>query len=164
MKTFKEIRSWILEHGNPLARLNTHIQNDRHIVAISAERSKLSPQENKARMHELMDKLKKQGYGFKKTKGVWEGGSEHSLIVHAKEPGNKAGANLVKDMRKLASDYDQDAILHYNQQTGGGRLIGTNDSGFPGKKKVVKLGKIRYNVDKSKDRTELGGGNFRMGD
>ena len=158
-KSFKEIRTAIQE-GNPLSRMAKHIDSGRSIVAISAERT--NNPSNHGRMKELKSKLKAQGYGFKKAKGVWEGGSEHSLIVHAKDKGPKGTAQLVKDMRKHASDYDQDAILHYHKKTGG-QLIGTNSTGFPGKKKVVRIGKIHYNVDKAKDHTQMTkDSNFRM--
>lgn len=110
---------------------------------MSAERGGLTPAQNAARMQELKHKLRSQGYGFKKSKGVWEGGSERSIIVHAKGTGDKHGKQLVRDMKKHASHYDQDAVFHHGGKKG--RLIGTNHSGFPGKGKVKHVGKVKYN-------------------
>lgn len=139
MKTFQEY----LMEGNPLARLKRHIEDDRHFVGMSAERSTLTPKENHARMKELKSKLKEQGYGYKRSKGVWEGGKENSLIVYAKGKGRDAGKELLRDMRKHAKTYDQDAILHHSGKAA--RLIGTNTSGYPGMDKKEPVGKVKYN-------------------
>ena len=132
-----------LEEGNPLARLKGDIEGGRHFVGISAERGNLTPKENSARMSELKGRLKAQGYGYKKAKGVWEGGSENSIIVHAKKAGREGGADLMRDMRKHAEHFDQDAIFHHDGNKG--RLVGTNETGYPGKGKSEPVGKVKYN-------------------
>ena len=151
MKTFKE---YMME-GNPLARLQKHIEGDRHFVGMSAERSNLTPKENSARMKELKSKLKERGYGYKNAKGVWEGGHEKSVIVHAKDKGTKPGAELRRDMKKLAKDYDQDAILHHGGKGKEAKLIGTNETGFPGKGKKEPVGKVKYNRPDAQFQTQF---------
>ena len=142
-----------LAEGNPLARVHAHAEEGRHFVALSAERSNLSKKENEGRMNELKGKLKAQGYGYKKAEGKWEGGKENSLIVHAKGPGQGHGNNLVKDMKQHAAHYGQDAILHHNGHHG--TLVGTNDSGYPGKNKTASVGKIKANQPSAPFQTEL---------
>lgn len=132
-----------MAEGNPLARIKANADAGRHFVGITSDRSNLTPAENNARMKELKGKLKAQGYGYRKAKGVWEGGSENSLIVHAKGTGNMHGARLRYDMKKHAQHYDQDAILHHNGKSA--KLIGTNSSGYPGKGKKEPVGKLHYN-------------------
>lgn len=139
MKSFKAF----LEEGNPLSRINTFGEVGRHFVGISAERSGLSHQENTKRVDTLKRALQQKGYGYRQTKGEWEGGSERSFIVHAKGPGDEHGKNLVRDMKALATHFDQDAILHHNGKEA--KLIGTNDTGYPGKDKEQGVGKIAYN-------------------
>lgn len=157
MQSFREYvtENFELDEGNPLARLHTHIENDRHFATITAVRSNLSNAENNARMKEFKGKLKAQGYGFKKSKGVWEGGHENSLTVYAKKPGDAGGEELKRDMTAHSTHYGQDAYMHHNGREA--KLIGTNDTGSIGRGNTVPIGKIHYNQDTKKypDRTEL---------
>lgn len=139
MKTFKEF----MTEGNPLARVKKNVDSDRHFVGMSAERSHLSPEENKKRMKDLKKKVRALGYGFKQTQGKWEGGSENSIVVHANGTGEDHGKKLKQHMKRLASEFDQDAIFYHSGKEG--KLIGTNKTGYPGKGKVEKVGKVRYN-------------------
>lgn len=139
MKTFKQF----VTEGNPLARVKKNVDDDRHFVGMSAERSHLSPEENAKRMKELKKRVRAAGYGFKQTRGKWEGGSEASIVVHANGSGEDHGKKLKQDMKRLASEYDQDAIFYHSGKEG--KLIGTNKTGYPGKGKVEKVGKVRYN-------------------
>lgn len=149
MKTFKEF----MAEGNPLARVKKHVDDDRHFVGMSAERGGLSPEENKKRMKELKNKVRAAGYGFKRAEGRWEGGKESSIIVHAQGTGAEHGKKLKQDMKRLASDYDQDAVFYHSGKEG--KLIGTNKTGYPGKGKVEKVGKVRYNRTEAPFQTEL---------
>ena len=153
-----------LKEGNPLARVKANADKGRHFVTISSERGHLSPAENNARMKELKGKLTSQGYGYRKTKGVWEGGHENSLMVHAKGTGDKHGAQLVHDMQKHAQHYDQDSILHHNGKKLA-KLIGTNKTGRPGMGKYDPIGdKINYNPAGKGDKTEFkNGASFNIG-
>jgi len=141
-----------LQEGNPLSRLHGHIEAGRHFGVISAERSGLSSQENKKRMKELKEKLKTQGYGFKKTEGRWEGGKENSLVVNAKGKGPEAGDQLKKDLEQHARHYDQDSYLHSDGKNH--TLHGTNETGFPGNNKEYKLGDLHYNKS-AENQTEM---------
>jgi len=149
---FKTFLEFIAE-GNPLGRLKSHIDGDRHFVAISAERKNLSPQENKQRMTELKAKVAAQGYGYKRSKGMWEGGSERSIVVHAKKAGDGHGDKLVRHMLKHAADYDQDSILHHSGKEA--KLIGTNSTGFPGKGNKEPIGAVKYNRPEAPFQTDL---------
>lgn len=142
-----------LEEGNPLARVAKFGQEKRHFVALTSERSNKSKKENEKNFKELKGKLKAQGYGYRRAQGQWEGGKEKSLIVHAKKPGDEAGRELVRDMLHHGRHYEQDSILHHNGEAG--HLIGTNESGYPGNKKVVRAGKTSYNNPVSPFQTEF---------
>lgn len=142
-----------LEEGNPLSRIAKFGQEKRHFVAITSERSSKSKKENEKNLKELKGKLKAQGYGYRRAQGQWEGGKEKSLIVHAKEPGAESGRELVRDMLQHGRHYDQDSIFHNNGDAG--HLIGTNETGYPGNKKVVRKGITSYNKEKTDFQTEF---------
>lgn len=142
-----------LEEGNPLARVTHHAKEGRHFVGLTSYRTGKSSKENKSSFKELKQKIRKQGYGFREAEGHWEGGKERSLVVHAKAPGAEAGRDLVRDMIGHGRHYGQDSIYHHNGEAG--HLIGTNESGYPGNKKVVRVGKLRYNKPEAEFQTEL---------
>ena len=48
--------------------------------------------------------------------------------------------NLEKDVTQAGIDWYQDSVLFIEKGAKNGRLIGTNDSDFPGFKKVIKVG------------------------
>jgi hypothetical protein len=148
----KRLREIILE-GNPLARVQHNVETGRHFVGISAVRPNYSKAENEKRMHELKTKVRSMGYGFRPAKGEWEGGSEDSIVVNAKKSGDDSGSELRKDMSSLASHYEQDAIFHHNGKSG--KLIGTNDTGYPGKGKEENVGKVKYNKPHAPFQTAL---------
>lgn len=147
MLTFKDF----LAEGNPLARIQKFEQEGRHYSAISAERSGLSAQENHKRMNELKGILKAKGYGYRKAKGMWQGGEENSFVVHAKAPGTLAGESLRQDMIAIGKRYDQDSVLHHDGDHG--VLHGTNKTGWPGYGKVERVGKTHYNRPKQPNQT-----------
>jgi hypothetical protein len=150
MISFKQF----LTEGNPLARMYKHASDGRHFIAMSAARPGQSASETKAKMKELEHHFTSHGYGVRKTEGHWEGGKESSIVVHAKSPGNKAGAELMAHARKAGIHHDQDSILHHNGKTA--RLVGTNDSGYPGKGKTVKVGdRLKMNNPHSEFQTEF---------
>jgi hypothetical protein len=149
MKTFKQF----VAEGNPLARVKKHIDDGRPFAGISAERSHLSPQENKKRMKQLEKMVREKGYGYKKGEGQWEGGKERSLKVHANGTTPEHHKQFKNDMVELGRHFDQDAVFHHDGEAG--KLIGTNDTGYPGKDKVEKVGKVRYNRSKAPFQTEL---------
>jgi hypothetical protein len=145
MKSIREIRESIVSEGNPLSKLKKNIDAGRDFVAISAERGHLTPTENKGRMKELKSRLKDQGYGFKKTRGQWQGGSEGSVVVHAKGTSRRDAARLRYDMRKNAKHFDQDSIMHHNSRSKEASYIGTNKHYGMGKKEPQ--GRVIYNPD-----------------
>lgn len=150
MKTFKQ---FILE-GNPLSRIHKHSETGRHFVILSAHRpsNEASAEENKKRHVELKSKLTAQGYGHREVEGHWEGGKERSILVHAKQTGDKSGNELHRDMVRHAEHYNQDAILHHDGKKA--VLHGTNDNGFPGKGKSVDVGRIAHNKPNAEFQTE----------
>jgi hypothetical protein len=143
-----------LEEGNPLATMQKHQEAGRHFIALSTERPGLSKKEVRARNKELIASAREAGYGVRKAEGRYEGGKETSHIIHAKAAGKESGAELVSFGRRMGQKYDQDSVLHHNGKTA--RLIGTNETGFPGKGKSEKVGgKLKYNNPESPFQTEL---------
>lgn len=143
-----------LQEGNPLARMHQKQEEGTHFVAISTERPGLTKKQVKARNDELVASARAAGYGVRKAQGHYEGSKESSHIIHAKAPGKEAGADLVRFARSQGKKYDQDSILHHNGKTA--RLVGTNETGFPGMDKSEKVGgKLKYNNPESPFQTEL---------
>lgn len=143
-----------LQEGNPLARMQRFEKEGRHFIAISTERPGLSKKKIQARNKELVKSAREAGFGVRKAEGRYEGGKESSHIIHAKSAGKEAGAELVAFGRRMGQKYDQDSILHHNGKTA--RLIGTNETGFPGKGKSEKVGgKLKFNNPESPFQTEL---------
>lgn len=134
--------------GNPLARMQKFSglgapKDKRHFSAISAERTNLTPEENSARMNALESDIKELGYGYRKSRGIWEGGGENSFIINAKETGSKAGVNLRNDVISLGKKYGQDSVLHHDGYEA--KLHGTNETGWPGMNKIKPVGKLAFN-------------------
>jgi len=125
-------------------------------VGISAERKNLSPKENAARMNEMEAKIKKHGFGYRKTTGMWEGGSENSFVVYAKKPGKKHSDDLHNKMKELSTHYDQDAFLHHDGKSA--MLHGTNDTGDLGRGNSMSVGVNHYNVRNDYGMTKFGRG------
>jgi hypothetical protein len=151
VKTFKQ---YLNEKGNPLARMHKFQEEGRHFVAVSTERPGLSKDEIASRNKELVASAREAGFGVRKAKGMYEGGSESSHVIHAKAPGREAGAELVAFGRKMGQKYGQDSILHHNGKSA--RLIGTNETGYPGMGKSEKVGeKLKYNRPEQPFQTEL---------
>lgn len=143
-----------LEEGNPLSRMHKHEKEGRHFIAISTERPGLTKKEISQRNKRLVSMARKAGFGVRKAEGRYEGNKESSHIIHAKEAGREAGSELVAFGRKAGQEFDQDSVLHHNGKTA--RLIGTNETGYPGKDKSEKVGgKLKYNNPESPFQTEL---------
>ena len=143
-----------LEEGNPLAVMHKRQEEGRHFVAMSTERPGLTKKQVKERNKDFVNRARAAGFGVRRAEGRYEGGKETSHIIHAKSPGRESGAELVAFARKEAERLDQDSILHHNGKTA--RLIGTNETGFPGKGKSEKVGgKLKYNNPESPFQTEL---------
>lgn len=126
----------------------------RHFIAISATRPGMSKKEIKDKTKELVQHFTSKGYGVRRAEGHYEGGKEHSIVVHAKAPGREAGAELVSTARAAGEKFNQDSILHHNGKSA--RLIGTNETGFPGMGKSEKVGeRLKFNNPESPFQTEL---------
>jgi len=133
-----------INEGNPLARVKKHEDDNRPSAGITAWRSDKSKKENKERMKDFDKDLRAKGYGFRKTEGTWEGGKEDSRYVTAKGKGNRHVKQFKRDMTNLSTKYNQDAVaIRHNKSTS---LVGTNDTGWPGRGKVANVGKTAYNV------------------
>lgn len=132
-----------IQEGNPLARVDTLSKEGRHFVGISAERTHLTPEENKSRMAQIKKDVSAMGYGFRPSRGMWEGGGEASIVVHARDGNHEHPKEFMKKMKSLGHKYDQDSIFYHNGKTG--HQIGTNETGWPGKGVVKSVGKVAYN-------------------
>lgn len=143
-----------LEEGNPLARMHGQAEKGTHFIAVSTERPGLTKKDVKERNKKLVSMARERGFGVRKSEGHYEGSKETSHIIHAKAPGNKAGAELVAFGREAGRHFDQDSVLHHTGKTA--RLIGTNTTGFPGMDKSEKVGgKLKFNNPESPFQTEL---------
>lgn len=142
-----------LEEGNPLARVHKFEKKNRPTAAITGYRSDKSPEENKKAMKSFDKDLRAKGYGFRKSEGTWEGGKEPSRFVTAKGKGNRHVKQFKRDMTNLSSKYNQDAVaIRHNKKT---ELVGTNDTGYPGRGKVDNVGKTVYNKKDADFKTEF---------
>ncbi len=163
MKTYKE---YLAESGGGLSRVLQHTK-ERNIGMITAHRGVHTPEENKERNELLKADIKDNGYGYKHVKGVYVENhgkadakpvEEHSFLVIGKK-GNDSGA-LKGFLKKHGTKYDQDSILHKAHDDDDAHLIGTNDTGYPGKDKEANVGKFHpdragefYSKLKGKDYT-----------
>ena len=128
-------------------------KHNRPTAAITGYRAKKSAAENKKAMKDFDADLKAKGYGFRKTEGTWEGGKEPSRFVTAKGKGHRHVKQFKRDMIKLSTKYDQDAVaIRHDNHTD---LIGTNDTGYPGRGKVDNVGKTVYNKQDAAFKTEF---------
>jgi hypothetical protein len=153
LRFFEFLQERTLDEGNPLARVHKFEKKNRPTAAITGYRANKSPEENKAAMKSFDKDLRAKGYGFRKSEGTWEGGKEPSRFVTAKGKGNRHVKQFKRDMTNLSTKYDQDAVaIRHNKQT---NLVGTNDTGYPGRGKVDNVGKTRYNVKDAPFQTEF---------
>jgi len=111
-----------------------------------------SKKENKARNKSLLAKLKSKGYGITKLNGVYPEGGKSVKEISYFVVDIKDNGNLVKDLRSLGNEFDQDSVLIIPKGSIEGDskayLIGTNHCdnnwlGF-GKKEVFNKGKLGY--------------------
>lgn len=149
MLSFKD---FMLMEGNPLSRMQKNIEDKRHFSAISAERTDLTPEENSARMDALENDIKKLGYGYKKSRGIWEGGGENSIVINSRAKGSKAGNELRKDAIRLGKKYGQDSILHHDGNSA--TLHGTNETGWPGLGNTKRVGRVAFSQRDAKFQTQ----------
>jgi hypothetical protein len=159
---FNYLQERNLEEGNPLSRVHKHEKEGRASSGITAWRGSLSDKENKERMKSFDSDLRSKGYGYRKTRGTWEGGSEESRYVTAKGKNKRHLKAFRRDMENLGKKYDQDSVLIRRQ--GKSVFKGTNKSGWPGvgqtKKalrdpEVDKTSKTRYNDKSAVNQTEF---------
>ena len=112
---------------------------------ISACRGDLNNKENKERTHKLKTDLIKLGYSVTAIKGVYKEnyGKENERKVHEDSfivfDHNNTG-DLRDNLLKLGAKYDQESVTHANVTMGKYYLIGTNETGYPGKNVEVVLG------------------------
>jgi hypothetical protein len=141
-----------------LSRLWTH--NEKHDCGVitafrvaedCGEGDKYTSSDNKKRNRSLMSKLKSKGYGLTRLKGTYpEGGRDTKedsfFVVDLQENGN-----LLKDIKKLGAEFDQDSVLFVPKGAINGEgekafVLGTNNcpNAWPGMgtKKLFAGGKL----------------------
>lgn len=118
---------------------------------ISASRGENTKKQNQTLTLALKTELIKLGYSVTKVKGkfIETYKTDHEVVV--KEDSFVVSdqydrKNLRKDLIKLGQKYKQESITFCDVNTGDYFLIGTN-SGYPGKGKIVKLGKPMFGDD-----------------
>jgi hypothetical protein len=141
MLTFKKF----LEEGNPLARIHGAAEKGKHMIAISADRAGLSPEENKARYKQLGGDIRASGHGYRRAEGKWEGGKERSYVVHSKSASSEDNRKLIHMAIKLSKKHGQDGFLHNDGKRT--HVVGTNRTGDPGYGKRDDIGTLKYNKD-----------------
>ncbi len=106
--------------------------------------------ENMERHHILESKLLKLGYGVTEINGTYVENYNTNDAITVKEKALlvidiKDSGNLWDDLVKLGTEFEQDSIT-YSKPSGKYILVGTNKcpKGYPGWKKVVKLGKSMF--------------------
>lgn len=143
MKTFTQI---LTESGGGLSRIAQHVKG-RNIGTITAHRADYDAAENNRRNELLKNDLKDSGYGYKKVKGTYiedyQGKNprhveENSFLVIGKKGDDKG--KLKDFLTKHGEKYGQDSILHKPHNSDVGSLIGTNETGHPGKGNVASVG------------------------
>lgn len=152
MHSLKEFIENQLNEGNPLARLHKAIESGRHFSVLSGQRAGLSKEENAQRHKALKSDINKAGFSHKEVEGHWEGGKEKSIMVYAKDKGDKSGEELRHHTNSLGAKYDQDAVFHHNSEEG--HLRGTNTTGYPGKGKSEVVGRMVTNRPSAPFQTE----------
>lgn len=129
-----------------LGRIYQHTKN-RNLGIITAFRNEYTLPENRQRNQELIQKIRDAGYGFNKIKGrfIENYGTpdarpvdEESFLVFGKE-GDDSG-QLLSDLKRLGTEYDQESILHKTHDSDVAKLHGTKDPGFPGLNNTFDLG------------------------
>lgn len=152
MKTFNE---YLTETGGGLSRVLQHTK-ERNIGMITAHRGSHTPEENKERNEQLKADISKHGYGYKHVKGTYVENygkpdakpvEEHSFLVIGKK-GHDSGA-LKGFLKKHGAKYDQDSVLHKSHDNENAHLVGTNETGYPGKDKEESVGK--FHPDKASE-------------
>ena len=153
-----------MSEGNPLSRIWKLKQQGHSMIALSGERGDKSKAENKARNKEVEKDLRAKGLGYRKVKGTWEGGSEDSIIAHSRTAEKKDKRSLRKTGKEIATKMDQDAVGYHGGKDRSMKMIGTNDSGWPGRSngrsKVRSVGKIKFNRKNAEFQTKTKGGSF----
>lgn len=98
----------------------------------------------------LKSKLIKLGYGITTVKGTYIENFKTKNAIKVKEKAFlvidiKGSGNLWRDLTKLGLEFEQDSVT-YSKPSGEYVIIGTNKcpKGYPGFKKVIKLGKSMF--------------------
>jgi len=128
-------------------------QSQKHAIgAITAFRKEYSKHENRQRNKSLLAKLSRYRYGVTAVKGSYienfdspaavEVGEEVYLVVDLSDRND-----LRRNLKKLGSEFDQDSILFVEKGGKSGKLIGTNDSNWPGRDNVIKLNNPIFGED-----------------
>ena len=149
-----------------LARVYQHTK-ERNIGIISASRGDLPDAENKKRHQELKAHVRKNGYGYIRTKGryVENHGKKNARSVDERGVlvvGSKGddGGKLKSFLKSTGERFGQDSVLHKSSHENHASLHGTNATGHPGKGKSANVGKWHpnrtgefYTMMKNKPRT-----------
>lgn len=123
----------------------------RSVGIISACRGGLSYEENASRSESLYNDLKKAGHHIVRAQGSYTENygkpdakdvGETSFIAMHPHRGDDKGY-LFDSLNKLGQKYDQDSILHKPHNSESADLVGTNESGYPGKGKREPQGSVK---------------------
>lgn len=134
-----------------LSRIWQHIEGGRSFGIITAFRGGMSLSENRKRNQQLKSDIRKAGFGYFQLDGHYvenygkedaEDVNEESFFVIGKEGYD---SNLFGLLKTLGSKYDQDSVLFKNGEEDEVFLVGTNNTGWPGKGKKESVGRWKPN-------------------
>lgn len=134
---FKEIQHELNESS--MARIWQHITNENSTFGVmSAFRSNLSPEENKARHEELKNELRKNNLGYIEVEGAYR----EKQTGKMKDEASLFIPNVSRiQMISFGQKYDQDSVLYKDESAF--QMIGTN--------KDTGIGKVMLEFKTDKD-------------
>lgn len=125
-------KAGVPETATSLSRVLNHAKKSA-IGGISAFRDNRSLAENRKLNKELENKIRKAGFGFTKVKGrfIENKGTENETVVDGEEsfilfaPAEQHG-NLLGFLKKVAANYEQDAVLFKRNDEKDAKFVYTN--------------------------------------
>lgn len=118
MKTFSQMMEDVFGEAKSVGRDKQLSDREIHRGIISAHRKDNNRDQNREATQRMASRISELGYGYTRDhKGSWENANkekehEKSFVIHAKGPGLKHAQNLLHDMHKLRSEFNQDSFVH----------------------------------------------------
>lgn len=129
-----------------LSRIWKHIEEGRPFGMITAFRWNFDLKQNLARNKQLEAAIRSAGYGFFRMEGHYIEGFGTDNEQPVKEQsffviGDDDHATFKLFLKQQGTRFEEDSIFYYDPEKKRGFLVGTNNTGFPGKNKELDVGK-----------------------